>query len=1230
MADDMKEIAKLQFDISKAEGQLETLNKAFEKFNKTNKTMLNDYAKTQNKIAVLNLSKNNKIEIQDNKALNNIKVINAKKELEEQKTLNKITVMHEKAASSQRTIWAKVSNLANTYLLTRGLQELKQAAVELVQEMTDVEYKMIEIDRVLNEDSLNIDNYRDKLIQLAYNYGNSFDNVSDVTSRLAKAGFDSTETLALTEKTLLALNTAELDATEATEDMIAVMSQWNLMTGNATKEAEDYARIIDEINIVADNFPIKSQDLMEALKKTSSAFNVAGASIEETIATIVAAEKASQRGGKAIGTAMNNIVQKLRDTGSLATMEAMGLDIYTDAAKTEFKSVMDILGELSGKMQQLKREGKENTKEMQELLSVFTLFRRNVGTSLLGEMGEGGTYDEVLKLLGESGEGALGYSLEENKKHMDSAEAAMAQFNAQLLILKTKIWDAGLRDVFIGILTLGGELIEVISDLVEIFGSGETTISVFVAALESITGVLEKVRDAFKAVQESTQFIRDINDKLEEGGFVAKTFGAYLSTMKEMFQGLNPAMGTTLDVLDGLINKEEEVSEATEELSEKLDEGIIDENELDNLGEGFSSINSILSNSIDTLNQYAEQYSMLDTAVNEFNSTGEITAETLKKLVDNNLLQYLDLSSDKAYINADAFNQLAIQTQNQAAEALIAAANNDMLAVAEGRLSDVSAIGQGALQGIGSQITDVGNRSSAAAIQVADFAQQIANIAGGLNVTGEIQKQVNAIGTAYTNTYKSLVGATKRATSGISKASSGAAKSAGGAAKQATKTFEEQSQERVKTFKEEINKLISLEENWVKKYKQLNLLSTSDLMFIQQQRINKYGEILNQINNLQGISEKDRASLVQEYSKQRQEAELEYFDLLKQKLDDQIKQLKEANEERIQGIKDAADAQIDALNKVEDENDRIKQKEEYERKRNELIYGNQGIEYWRQRTGREAQLALQEAEEKLRDLDEDWEEKKKDWTLEDQIKQIEDARDAQIKAIEDAQERQIEGWQAAYNEQVRLYAETGQIIYDNSVINAGYLYNAYMDNFVNPLQSQLQNVIASLNTASATASEVAGKMGSGGGGGGSAATVANNIANVQQGPQPVSATGMPTWATIQQRAATAAASSTAKKILSNAKKYLGKFHGGGEVGSSTEAIAILRPKEVVLQPEWAATIKKLERSVSNGIGISGGTNIDVQGNLINMDGVKINDRKDADYLTERIEKVFRDKFNIRK
>lgn len=1564
MADE-KEIAKLQFDISKAEGQLEKLQKAFDKFNKEDKKILNDFNKMQNQMALKNAETLNKMKLQEQKyslanknqyeklqgqlaVLEEKKLIkqmdiNSKRELQEQKTLDKIRLMNEKTATSQKSVWDKlkstVTGVAMGTLASMGLYELRQAAVGVITEMTEVQYKMVEIDRVLNDNSLNINKYRDQLIQLAYDYGNSFDNVSDVTLRLAQAGFDANETLALTEKTLLALNTAELNATQATEDMVAVMSQWNLMTGDAATISADYAKIIDEINITADNFPTTSQDILEALKKTSSAFNIAGASIEETIATIVAAEKASQRGGKAIGTAMNNIIQRLRDTKQMATMEAMGLDVYTDSAKTEFKSIMDILGELSEKMQQLKNEGKENTAEMQNLLSVFTLFRRNVGTALLGEMEEGGTYQQVLDLLGENGQGALGYSLQENEKHMKTARAAMEQFNATLLQLKTTAWDNGAEDAFRGLLMLGTDIAQMINTLIKTFGALPTTVGLVTLAfttfnktlqatrvnektmsleinsdliksiknliihtntastsLKTINGVSKDVTGTFtgakgqiqaastamdtatgsavalkiasialnaawslgisliitglvsaidkyihsaenfrkkqeeiidnsnEMVQKNNEEIKSIEKLISEyekyaniqgpltkeeqegitasqkemseyliqnNKYTAEMVGNYelqLKTLKEITEeqrtqrreaakeaanaaeakrdnfdvsdffgdkagvlknagiDLTDYFEETFTVMGGLgkfdkldyekqieyltkwKNELEQTGQVTDETTgqyteayqlvhdllaslngdiEEVEDQVAKLNEMD-LQDTFE--NFLSEHNIETLEDYkkaleelseieppedsvesvedfqaalqqmlentfpqfqesaenatievknnfnelaseieklSSEFDMVTKAANEFNSTGAITASTFKNIVDNDLLQYLDIVNGQMVVNeqyfanaAEAARQKAIADLQERAAAEIL---NIVTADLNGTLQETLPAGNNAAAGINSAANEAisaANKFLQGKLAAEQFKASLDKLAGknignisGLsknaqnqiaNVTKELQKEIRVV-----NSLSS--GVTK-----ASKAASSAGRSAGSAAKSATKTFEEQSQERVKIFKKEIDDLESLEKSWVNKYKKLELFSTDDLKFITHQRINRYNEYLNQINNLQGISEKDRADLVKEYSAKRQEAELEYFDLLKQKLEDQINDLKKANEERIKGIKEAADAQIDALKKVEDENDKIKQKQEYERKRNELIYGHQGIEYWRQRTGRDAQLALQDAEEKLKDLDEDWEEKKKEWTLDDQIEQIEKARDAQIKAIEEAQQKQIEGWQAAYNEQVRLYAETGQIIYDNSVINAGYLYNAYMDNFVNPLQYQLQNVIASLNTANATAGEVASKTGIGGGGGGVGAgssgkhSTASTTSNALiQGPQPISVTGVPTWNNVKAKASL---STIANKAVTSIKKLFGKFHGGGEVGSSTEALAILRPKEVVLTPEWAAGMNKLVKQINEGSVVGGGnnTNIDVQGNLINMDGVKINDRKDADYLTEKIEKVFRDKFNIRK
>ena len=192
-----------------------------------------------------------------------------------------------------------------------------------------------------------------------------------------------------------------------------------------------------------------------------------------------------------------------------------------------------------------------------------------------------------------------------------------------------------------------------------------------------------------------------------------------------------------------------------------------------------------------------------------------------------------------------------------------------------------------------------------------------------------------------------------------------------------------------------------------------------------------------------------------------------------------------------------------------------------------------------------------------------------------------------------------------------------------------------MDNFVNPLQFQLQNVIASLNTASATATEVANKVGSsggggGGGGGGSAAAIKSTTANII-GPQPVSVTGMPTWKDIQSRNTKAKANSVIQTALSAAKKLIGKFHGGGMVGSSTEALALLRPQEVVLTPEWAAGMNKLVKQINAGSFTGGNvTSIEVQGNLVNMDGVEIKDRKDVDYLKDTVIREVEKKLNVRK
>ena len=1524
---DRKKISELYFGYSEALKGLEAIDNELEKLNKTSKTvfdnvqkgMENSFNTKKSKLGISNIGK------EAEKAYTE-SVTAHKKQVKQSEQLNG------QQLKSSKTMYDKIASYAKTYLIYQGFNMLKREAKELVNEMVNVEYQMVQIDRVLNDSSLDINKYRDQLIKLAYDYGNSFENVADITLRLAQAGFDAQQSLALTEKTLLALNTAELNATQATSDMVAIMSQWNLMTGDATKVSEDYAAIIDKINKVADNFPTTSADILNALKKTSSAFNLAGASIDETIAMIVTAEVASQRGGKAIGTAMNNIIQQLKDTGRMATMEALGLDIYTDSAKTEFKSIIEIITQLSEKMQELKAAGKENSVEMQQLLSVFTLFRRNIGAGLLtGVAGEDSTYMQVLETSMDS----LGYSLQENEKHLKTAKAAQEQFNATLLELKTKVWDAGGEDVFRGLLVLGTDVTKVIKGLIDTFGTIPTVIGAATLAfsafqkqikVQSINGkfgfggdFINKIKEAEKEVMRfqnimngaevtnlkfSDSFKNYINnvgtaqvstkgyitslirleaaeiatkiatvalntalllglslaitavisgiDKLihleenhikkmqeeirvtqeninnykeekeniddliiqyenlnsisenertpeqalelkniqseissilkEHGETIVANTGNYEEQIKKLKEISDDQLPRIISEYEILLGKQEELNKpiggpyssglgfikqtnvrigmrkaginqdledlfSTKEVSEQIKlleewqqklrearnegenvgtayewvtqqlselnennknvletqkelnkqyseeavkkyfEDLIDDREIKSLEDYKKLLEEIYTTKVfpeewqgnieefrDKLNNLAEEefpelieqikefnslasqansdykeqiavlenvtnnYTTLTTAMEQYNSSGEITIDTFNKLVDNNLLQYLDLVNGKLVIQEGNFLEAAntakakavADLQEQAAAQILSIAVNDLNIELEGS------------EEAGIKSAKGSKTAAQAALEAAKAALSGATSFDAFNkamkgedinfssLSANARKQIDNV---ITDVNKKVAALNKVTLSAAKSASSGASK----AAKDTTKTFEEQSSERVKIFKKEIDDLEKLEQSWVNKYKKLELFSTSDLKFITHQRINRYNEYLNQINQLQGISEEDRTELVREYSSKRQEAELEYFDLLKQQLDDQIKAFEDANKERIQQIKDQAQAQIDALQKVEDENDRIRQKEEYLRKRDELIHGNQGIEYWQQRTGREAQIALAEAQKELEDLDRDWEEKKEEWNLDDQVEQIEKARDAQIAAIEEAQEQQIQGWKNAYEAQVQLYAQTGQIIYDDSIINAGYLYNAYMDNFVTPFHAQIQNVVNSINQASAAADNVINKMNTISGGGGSTRSVSQavqkNTSSSVYGPSlntPISPLLNKTVGEMTAQAKFKAATST----ISLPKKLFGKFHGGGKVGSQTEAFALLRPNEVVLTPEWAKSMGRMMKyfdniTEQNLSGINNNSSISVEGNLINIEA-NIKNRSDVNYLEEKLEKMLKDKFNIRK
>lgn len=1648
----------------------------------------------------------------------NIQTIVAKGEQDRQsmayKTALKQEEYNQRVLKSTENLYDKITQYAKTYVIYQGFNALKKGIQETIDEMVEVEQKMVAIDRVLNESNLNITQYRDQLIQLSYDYGNTFNNVADITLRLAQAGFDSQESLALTEKTLLALNTAELNATQATDDMVAVMAQWGLMTGDAKKEADDYAAIIDKINKVADNFPTTSADLMNALKKVSSAFNLAGASIDETIATIVAAEKASQRGGKVIGTALSNIVQQIKAEGKLNLAEEMGLDFYADEAKTQFKPIMEIFEEMANRMQELKDSGKESSVEMQNLLELFTVFRRNIGASLLGEMsGEDSTY---LKAL-ETSINSVGYSLQENEKYMRTAKAAQAQFNAELLKLKTEVWDNQLEAVFRDMLSAGKDLVAGLTNLIDKFGALPTTIGVAVGAFTALNKKVQaftydsktssiQLNGFFKSVADGTKSIRETNKAItmmKDGqmalnavqGSSAKAFikntgevvkyGASLvaSTVKTIAlqvatvalnaaisMGLSLAITAIIAGIDNWIHKTERMIEANTELMQssqenankinqerknledlttqldttikkykELDESDEDKTEittklyelqtqineaLEGTGEKVNLINESLDNQgnkvISINNEWERQIKILDqisykkkveeikeleaamdaanaklvgTQISPFDDfrntklkqlekagvklTGYEGNEFLSDVYDatggkkgssrlsnvntdksSNPLPYiedLDIDTQVKYLNQwidaleiaknrgddvnesltyfrgklkeietqqqdvtsttekynsalkelygdtyslqgyqvalqgimntykddegvknlisvlgqlnkdfsegkitseEYFNGLNSQIKNikntvaedggeisqgmqaifaettryiaqalesaiieydegtstfyayqdalsQSADSLLELyaaqnnlhldeqnqkwvdANNNINEYANSlqNASDTVASFSDMLRGLGEsydyiaehadaagqanfQLEDVSSQayqslaenfsnslaqmrtvnseawtnitknvfdsSGVIATEVANVDDYVANALatnnGNLNAalneaSRQAQDATNNLGTAtgqllenlgkaidnfdYTinfdttgeitpggnllniatgvpfkptstlalkirgsggtnisglaaslqdfgksfneyitsnSGYKSLLqtikpytpsssgftgntgsttptSSTPRSSGGGSSGGSGSSGRSSSTSSSETKAEEDEYKKRLEMFKAYITEKERLEKRWVDKQKDLGLLSNNDFLYITQQRIERYKDYIKAVEEADWMHEEDKLELTKTYNEKIEDLQLDYFGYLQNKLKEDIEALKKSNTEKINLVKEEATQRINALKAVEKENDRIRAKEEYEKKRASHL---EDISYWEQRTGREAQEALKEARKNLKELDEQWEEQMEDWSIEDQIKAIEEERDTQIQAIEDAQQAEIDSMQAVYDAKVKMFAETGKIIYEGSVIQSQALYNQYKNNFIDPIIADLERLNKEAS-ASATVS------------------TASNVTETASAPAQEYETYTIQWGDTLTKIANQFGTTIEKIMEANPyvtnknRIYAGrtleipKFHEGGIVGGNKEGYALLKPDEVILKPEWADGINKLAQMAKNRENPINTTNtvIEVSGDLVRIDA-NIKDRTDAEYLTKRVEKMLKDKFNIKK
>jgi len=352
------------------------------------------------------------------------------------------------------------------------------AAKEAIQTISEVEMGMTEIARVMEDATFVFEDYRNELLQLGIQYGQTFDVVQDIALRWAQAGYGVRDSLELTKTSLLALNTAELDAQNATESLIGIMAQWGL-------QASDLMLVLDKINKTADDYTVTSQDLIDGLLRSSSAAKIMNLSLDETIALLTVMREASGRTGREVGNALNSILSYIQRAGSINVLEKMGIQVFADAERTQFRNVLRIFEDIAAKWNTVSAEIQDGFVKAADDAGLFNeelatalglqeqwndlqqrdiaqaaagVYRRNYFIAMIERLSEA---QEVLNNMMD----AAGYSMQENERTMDTLEKKYESLKAAAQALAVALGDAGLLDILKGLTDMATNAAESISKL---------------------------------------------------------------------------------------------------------------------------------------------------------------------------------------------------------------------------------------------------------------------------------------------------------------------------------------------------------------------------------------------------------------------------------------------------------------------------------------------------------------------------------------------------------------------------------------------------------------------------------------------------------------------------------------------------------------------------------------------------------------------------------------------
>lgn len=574
--------------------------------------------------------------------------------------------------------------------LVSVLQQAAKAGYDAVKSTED---SMVEIGRVLNTTASETETLRGSLFDLGNEYGRSFEDVSDVALRFAQAGYNMNDTISNTKALLLGMNTAELEASSGTTELIGILNQWQM-------ESSELTSVIDKLNYTADNNAITTQDLADALLKASSMARTAGMNFNDTVGVLTAMKVASGAAGKEVGNAFKSIIAYIQRPKSLETFADMGIDVFKNEVTGELLPMMTILENMSNKWNTSQEEmldalvksgdaaqmmseewaiatgSLDEYNQYQEAAAAATdkandaesraqaqaaagVFRRNYYIALMEN------FNKAVEISGDL-INAEGHSAEENSRYMETLTAKTEQLVVALTELAVAAADSGMLDLakeaieiataivkwttetknLVPVLKIVGGLLltiksqKIADEFIAIGSAFKNAKNAFTLGATALKGVETAASGATVAATGLSAALGGIGIVLSVLSLITAAMNAYTQSIVEARQETIAAAESEkekYDVLESSKNVYEELSERYEELRTKTYRTAEEEKELD----------TITAQLKDTQDKLTEAYGSQANAIDLINGKRDEEIEKLNELNEEEL-QYLRNAQEDA------------------------------------------------------------------------------------------------------------------------------------------------------------------------------------------------------------------------------------------------------------------------------------------------------------------------------------------------------------------------------------------------------------------------------------------------------------------------------------------------------------------------------------------------------------------------------------------------------